>query len=168
LRTLVTRTASSGLTANEIAGALISMMARSKRCKQRPDTLMQDRYSQLDDILLRRTAGVVPRTFVCASCSAGRGPALPLLLASQPLPWPRSRLFQGPPQLQEGLSRLVRRSLQLNFAIRIEAVRRGGDGPWGRIAGGSRLGRSNQCAAGYELRSKNRCFQEGHRSLSLR
>jgi hypothetical protein len=49
--------ANSGLSANEIAGALISMMARSKRSKQRPDTLMQDRYHQLDEVLLRRTAG---------------------------------------------------------------------------------------------------------------
>jgi hypothetical protein len=57
LRILVTQMAKSGLSANEIAGALISMMARSKRSKQRPDTLMQDRYYQLEDILLRRTAG---------------------------------------------------------------------------------------------------------------
>src|SRR5262244_2916336 len=35
-----------GLSANEIARALISMMARStKRSNQRPDTLMQDRIS---------------------------------------------------------------------------------------------------------------------------
>jgi len=57
LRTLVTRMANSGLSANEIAGALISMMARSKCSNQRPDTLMQDRYHQIDQILLRRTAG---------------------------------------------------------------------------------------------------------------
>jgi hypothetical protein len=57
LRTLVTRMANSGLSANEIAGALISMMARSKCSNQRPDTLMQDRYHQIDRILLRRTAG---------------------------------------------------------------------------------------------------------------
>jgi hypothetical protein len=49
--------AGSGLSANEIAGALISMMARSKCSKQRPDTLMQDHYHQLDEDLLRRTAG---------------------------------------------------------------------------------------------------------------
>ena len=37
-----------GLSANEIARALISMMARgSKRSNQRPDTLMQDRYRQI-------------------------------------------------------------------------------------------------------------------------
>jgi hypothetical protein len=33
-----------GLSANQIVCALISMMARSTRSKQRPDTLMQDRY----------------------------------------------------------------------------------------------------------------------------
>ena len=34
------------------------MMARSTtRSKQRPDTLMQDRISQVDEILLQRTAG---------------------------------------------------------------------------------------------------------------
>ena len=37
-----------GLSANEIARALISMMARgSKYSNQRPDTLMQDRYRQI-------------------------------------------------------------------------------------------------------------------------
>src|SRR4051812_13925101 len=39
-----------GLSGNEIAGALISMMARSKRSNQRPDTLMQDRYRQIDEL----------------------------------------------------------------------------------------------------------------------
>src|SRR6266404_7207861 len=44
LRTLVTQMAPRGLSANEIAGALISMMARSPTSSnQRPDTLMQDR-----------------------------------------------------------------------------------------------------------------------------
>jgi hypothetical protein len=44
LRTLVTQMAVKGLSANEIAGALIPMMARSAmRSNQRPDTLMQDR-----------------------------------------------------------------------------------------------------------------------------
>jgi hypothetical protein len=45
VRTLVTQMARSrGLDANEIARALISMMARSTtRSNQRPDTLMQDR-----------------------------------------------------------------------------------------------------------------------------
>src|SRR6185436_19089858 len=57
LRTLVTQMALRGLSANEIAGALIPMMARARRSNQRPDTLMQDRYRQLDEILLLRTAG---------------------------------------------------------------------------------------------------------------
>jgi hypothetical protein len=58
LRALVTRMARRGLTANEIARALISMMALSTTSSnQRPDTLMQDRYRQLDENLLRRTAG---------------------------------------------------------------------------------------------------------------
>ena len=44
MRTLVTRMALRGLSANELARALISMMARSTTCSnQRPDTLMQDR-----------------------------------------------------------------------------------------------------------------------------
>ena len=43
------------LSANEIACALISMMARSTRCSnQRPDTLMQDRISgPRDEVLLQ-------------------------------------------------------------------------------------------------------------------
>jgi len=46
MRTLVTQLAVRGLSANEIACALISMMARSaKGSNQRPDTLMQDRTS---------------------------------------------------------------------------------------------------------------------------
>ena len=57
VRTLVTQMALRGLSANEIAGALIPMMARARRSNQRPDTLMQDRYRQLDEILLLRTAG---------------------------------------------------------------------------------------------------------------
>ena len=57
LRTLVTQMALRGLSANEIAGALIPMMARARRSNQRPDTLMQDRSPPLDEILLRRTAG---------------------------------------------------------------------------------------------------------------
>jgi hypothetical protein len=43
MRTLVTQMANRGLSANENARALISMMARSKCSNQRPDTLMQDR-----------------------------------------------------------------------------------------------------------------------------
>ena len=39
-----------GLSANEIARALISMVARSTtRSNQRPDTLMQDRIRQIDE-----------------------------------------------------------------------------------------------------------------------
>src|SRR6478735_1994488 len=41
------------------------MMARSaKRSNQRPDTLMQDRYRRIDEILLRRTAGPYIGSFV--------------------------------------------------------------------------------------------------------
>src|SRR5258708_3082037 len=57
MRTLVTRMARGGLSANENACALISMMARSKSSNQRPDTLMQDRNRQLDENLLQRAAG---------------------------------------------------------------------------------------------------------------
>jgi transposase len=39
------------------ARALISMMAGSTCFNQRPDTLMQDRIRQIDEITLRRTAG---------------------------------------------------------------------------------------------------------------
>jgi hypothetical protein len=46
VRTLVTQKARRGLSANEIACALISMMARSTCSNQRPNTLMQDRISQ--------------------------------------------------------------------------------------------------------------------------
>src|SRR5262249_55866023 len=46
MRTLVTQMAHCGLSANETARALISIMARStKGSNQRPDTLMQDRTS---------------------------------------------------------------------------------------------------------------------------
>jgi hypothetical protein len=57
MRTLVTRMARWGLSANENACALISMMARSKSSNQRPDTLMQNRNRQLDENLLQRAAG---------------------------------------------------------------------------------------------------------------
>src|ERR1700738_2913501 len=40
-----------GLSANENARALISMMARSKCSNQRPDTLMQDAHRQLGEPL---------------------------------------------------------------------------------------------------------------------
>ena len=44
--------------AGENARALISMMAGSTtRSNQRPDTLMQDRHRQFDEIFLQRTAG---------------------------------------------------------------------------------------------------------------
>jgi hypothetical protein len=46
VRTLVTQKARRGLSANEIACALISMMARSTCSNQRPNTLTQDRISQ--------------------------------------------------------------------------------------------------------------------------
>src|SRR5262249_26515597 len=47
-----------GLSANEIARALISMMARSTTCSnQRPDTLMRDRICRIEENLLQRTAG---------------------------------------------------------------------------------------------------------------
>jgi hypothetical protein len=49
MRTLVTRMAVRGLSGNENARALISMMARSKCSNQRPDTLMQDRICQVDE-----------------------------------------------------------------------------------------------------------------------
>jgi len=45
--TLVTRKARRGLSANEAACALISMMARSTCSNQRPDTLMQDASARL-------------------------------------------------------------------------------------------------------------------------
>ena len=46
-----------GLSTNENARALISMMARSKCSNQRPDTLMQDRSPPARRNHLRRTAG---------------------------------------------------------------------------------------------------------------
>ena len=49
VRTLVTHKVQRGLSANEIACALISMMARSSCSNQRPDTLMQDRICQVDE-----------------------------------------------------------------------------------------------------------------------
>ena len=48
-RTLVTLMAQRGLSANELSGALMSMMARSTRFNQRPDTLMQDRHRHIDE-----------------------------------------------------------------------------------------------------------------------
>src|SRR5258708_39662084 len=57
VRTLVTQKARRGLSANEIACALISMMARSTCSNQRPDTLMQDPLTPARQNLLQRTAG---------------------------------------------------------------------------------------------------------------
>ena len=57
MRTLVTQMAHRGLSANENARALISMMARSKCSNQRPDTLMQDRSPPTRRNHLQRTAG---------------------------------------------------------------------------------------------------------------
>src|SRR5258708_25462602 len=57
MRTLVTRMARRGLSVNEVARALISMMARSKCSNQRPDTLMRDRSPPARRNHLQRTAG---------------------------------------------------------------------------------------------------------------
>src|SRR5262249_8057331 len=48
VRTLVTQMAHGGLFGNEIARALISMMAGSTRSNRRPDTLMQDHIRQIE------------------------------------------------------------------------------------------------------------------------
>jgi len=54
-----------GLSANEIARALISMMARSTTCSnQRPDTLMRDRICRIEENLLQRTAGPYIRVMI--------------------------------------------------------------------------------------------------------
>jgi len=56
VRTLVTHKVQRGLSANEIACALISMMARSTCCSnRRPNTLTQDRINQ------RRPKPLAPR-----------------------------------------------------------------------------------------------------------
>jgi hypothetical protein len=58
MRILVTQMAGRGLSVNEIARALISMVARSMtRSNQRPNTLMQDRSPPVRQRLLQRTAG---------------------------------------------------------------------------------------------------------------
>jgi len=57
MRTLVTQCSNRGLSANENACALISMMARSKCSNQRPDTLMQDRSPPARRNHLQRAAG---------------------------------------------------------------------------------------------------------------
>src|ERR1700693_1956181 len=56
MRTLVTPMALRGLSVNEVARALISMMVRSKCSNQRPDTLMQDRSPPARRNHLQRTA----------------------------------------------------------------------------------------------------------------
>ena len=55
VRTLVTLTARRGLSANRIACALISMMARSTCSNRKPNTLTQDRINQ------RRPKPLAPR-----------------------------------------------------------------------------------------------------------
>ena len=58
MRILVTQMAGRGLSVNEIARALISMVAPSMtRSNQRPNTLMQDRSPPVRQRLLQRTAG---------------------------------------------------------------------------------------------------------------
>ena len=57
LRTLVTQTALEGLSANEIASALISMMARSKVLQSKAGYIDARPHRQLIEILLLRTAG---------------------------------------------------------------------------------------------------------------
>jgi hypothetical protein len=48
------------------------MMARSTRFNLRPDTLMQDRHRQIDETLLRRTAG----PYIRVKSGSGRVPAM--------------------------------------------------------------------------------------------
>ena len=92
LRTLVTQMALRGLSANEIAGALIPMMARARRSNQRPDTLMQDRYRQLDEILLLRTAGPYIGSFATEPFSANAEPmSAPSPIATVPAVSPNCR-----------------------------------------------------------------------------
>src|SRR3982074_341862 len=57
MRTLVTQWSNRGLSGNENARALISMMARSKCSNQRPDTLMRDRSPPARRNHLQRAAG---------------------------------------------------------------------------------------------------------------
>jgi hypothetical protein len=66
------------LFANETAGALISMMTQSTtRSNQRPDTLMQGQSPQIDENLLRRTAGPYIRVKGCLSKDVGITAGLP-------------------------------------------------------------------------------------------
>jgi hypothetical protein len=57
VRTLVTQMARSGLSANEIAPALIPMMARSETLQSKAGYIDARPLPPLDEILLRRTAG---------------------------------------------------------------------------------------------------------------
>jgi hypothetical protein len=68
MRILVTQMAGRGLSVNEIARALISMVARSMtRSNQRPNTLMQDRSPPVRQRLLQRTAGPYIRVIFAPS-----------------------------------------------------------------------------------------------------
>ena len=82
LRTLVTQLARS----SEIARALISMMARSQRSKQKPDTLMQDRSPPTREIFLQRTAGPYIGSFATEAANSAAQPtsASPQKLTSSP------------------------------------------------------------------------------------
>src|SRR5215813_6686549 len=67
-----------GLSANEIARALISMMARSTTCSnQRPDTLMRDRICRIEENLLQRTAGPYIRVIRVVSAVSAACPLCP-------------------------------------------------------------------------------------------
>jgi hypothetical protein len=73
MRTLVTQMARRGLSVNEVARALISMMARSTtRSNQRPDTLMQDRICQVDETSCNarpdHTSGSKPEKLNASTC----------------------------------------------------------------------------------------------------
>src|SRR6266436_1914052 len=67
-----------GLSANQHARALKSMMARSTtRSNLRPDTLMQDRRRQFDEIFLQRTAGPYIRVRLGSRATPSRLPLFP-------------------------------------------------------------------------------------------
>jgi hypothetical protein len=53
------------------------MMARSSCSNQRPDTLMQDRISQIDEIFLQRTAGPYIRVNLSPQTIFGECPVCP-------------------------------------------------------------------------------------------
>src|SRR3982074_1142020 len=84
MRTLVTQWSNRGLSGNENARALISMMARSKCSNQRPDTLMRDRSPPARRNHLQRTAGpYIVGQFECGRLTdwkrEGRGRILRLM-----------------------------------------------------------------------------------------